>query len=322
MHRLLPVLALLLAGCYSPFVADDDDTGLSGVDDDDTTGDDDDTTSGDDDDSSPADDDDSAGDDDDSTPGDDDDTTPGDDDDSVGDDDDTVGDDDDSTGTQLAYIYAHTSTALYTVDPTTFAVTWVGDFTGANWLSPDITDIAIDVLGNMYAVGFGDLYTVNPLTAQLTHLGTYFDLYGNVNAATCLPDGTLILGGGANLFESSTTSATRTLLGSVGGDWLFAGDTVGLPDGLLYNLMAEDDVNNPTSLLTVDPDANLALSVVGATGTGAMFGLAYHSANGLVYGFTEAGDIYTIDPLTGAATLEASTGIAFWGATTNPARWQ
>jgi hypothetical protein len=61
--------------------------------------------------------------------------------------------------------------------------------------------------------------------------------------------------------------------------------------------------------------------VLGATGTGAMFGLAYHSQNGLVYGFTEAGDIYTIDPLTGAATLEAQTGIEFWGATTNPARW-
>ena len=173
----------------------------------------------------------------------------------------------------------------------------------------------------MYAVGFNDLYSVNPLTAAMSHLGTYIDGFGTVNAATCLPDGSLVLGGDGNLYASSTTSASRTLLGSVSGDWLFAGDTVALPDGLLYNLMAEDDVSNPTSLLSVDPDT-LATTVLGATGAGAMFGLAYHSGNGLVYGFTEAGDIYTIDPITGSATLAAQTGIPFWGATTNPARWQ
>ena len=109
--------------------------------------------------------------------------------------------------------------------------------------------------------------------------------------------------------------------GTVSGGWLFAGDTVGLPDGLLYNLMAQTDVSNPTSLLTIDA-STMGLNVLGATGAGAMFGLAYHSVNGLVYGFSEAGDIYTIDPVTGAATLQAATGIPFWGATTNPARWQ
>ena len=317
MTRLPPLLALvLLTGCLSPFAdpVDDDDATLG--DDDDATGDDDDAT-GDDDDDSAGDDDDATGDDDDAT-GDDDDAT-GDDDDATGDDDDATGDDDDST-TQLAYIYAHTADTLYTVDPTTFAVVSVGNF-DAGWTTLDVTDIAIDTLGNMYAVGFNDLYSVNPTTADMTHLGTFFDAYGTVNAATCLPDGSLILGGGGNLYTSSTTSASRTLLGTVTGDWLFAGDTVGLPDGLLYNLMAQDDVSNPTSLLSVDP-GTLATNVLGATGTGAMFGLAYHSQNGLVYGFNEAGEIYTIDPLTGAATLEASTGIPFWGATTNPARWQ
>lgn len=301
MTRSLLIFVFLLTGCYTR--AADDDTGDADDawdDDDDDSGDDDDTSIGDDDDDT------SIGDDDDNDT-------------SIGDDDD---DDDDTAGGELAFIYAHTSTALYTVDPTTFAVTLVGDFSGATGLSPEITDIAIDVMGNMYAVGFFDVYTVDPLTAQLTHLGSYLDVYGTVNAATCLPDGTLILGGGANLFEASTTAATRTLLGAVSGGWLFAGDTVGLPDGLLYNLMAQGDVDNPTSLLTVDPDAGLSPTVIGATGAGTMFGLAYHSGNGLVYGFSEAGDIYTIDPTTGAASLEASTGIAFWGATTNPARWQ
>ena len=96
---------------------------------------------------------------------------------------------------------------------------------------------------------------------------------------------------------------------------------IGPAFGLLYNLMAQSTPTNPTSLLTVDA-STMATNVLGATGTGAMFGLAYHSVNGLVYGFTEAGDIYTLDPTSGAATLGASTGIAFWGATTNPARWQ
>jgi hypothetical protein len=38
-------------------------------------------------------------------------------------------------------------------------------------------------------------------------------------------------------------------------------------------------------------------------------------------GFTEGGDIFTIEATTGAATLARSHGIAFWGAATNPARW-
>ena len=297
---------MLLAGCLSPFgndgdTADDDD--FADADDDDSTSEDDDDSTWDDDDSS-SDDDDATSDDDDATS-----------------DDDDVANDDDATATPLAFIYAHTADTLYTVDPTTFAVSPVGVFTGANFLAPDITDLAVDPLGNMYAIGFNDVYTVNPLTAAMSHLGTYFDFGPNVNAATCLPDGTLIIGGGGSLYEASTTAATRTLIGTVPGDWIFAGDTVGLPDGLLYNLMAQTDPNNPTSLLTVDTDT-LATNVLGATGTGAMFGLAFHAQNGLVYGFTEAGDIYTIDPLSGVATLASSTGIPFWGATTNPARWQ
>ena len=76
----------------------------------------------------------------------------------------------------------------------------------------------------------------------------------------------------------------------------------------------------PSSLGGVAHDARRSAAVL--ADAGAMFGLAYHSVNGLVYGFTEAGDIYTLDPTSGASTLGASTGIPFWGATTNPARWQ
>jgi hypothetical protein len=62
-------------------------------------------------------------------------------------------------------------------------------------------------------------------------------------------------------------------------------------------------------------------SEVGPTGFGDMYGVAYHNGNGLIYGFTDAGQVLLIDPTTGVATEVRTGGPAWWGATTNPARW-
>ncbi|MCO4769832.1 MAG: hypothetical protein KDA24_07350 [Deltaproteobacteria bacterium] len=113
-QALLPLLALLLAGCPPTLGADDDD---AVADDDDATMDDDDAANDDDD----VDDDDAVDDDDDNTtdPVDDDDSTtdPGDDDDATSsDDDDVVGDDDDTTGPLPVEICNNTSSNAFVVD--------------------------------------------------------------------------------------------------------------------------------------------------------------------------------------------------------------
>ena len=42
---------------------------------------------------------------------------------------------------------------------------------------------------------------------------------------------------------------------------------------------------------------------------------------GILFGFTDEGEILTISQTTGEAQVVADPGIAFWGAATNPVRW-
>jgi hypothetical protein len=244
------------------------------------------------------------------------------DDDDTADDDDAV-DDDDSTpidGSEHA-IYANTSSALYSIDPDPpYTATLIGNFSGQIALSQGITDIAISLDGTMYAVGFWEVYRVDPNTAALTLLAAD-TLPGEVfNSLTVRSDGVLIGGAGSTLYEIDPNSGARSQVGDTG-SWILAGDVVGLPDGLLYCLMSSTGIeSDPTSLVTINLDpANL--TEVGATGQGAMFGVAYDVPNDLIYGFDQGGQIVTIDPSTGAGTVVSNSGIPFWGATTNPARW-
>jgi len=248
----------------------------------------------------------------------------GDDDDATGDDDDDDDDDDDATTAFGAYIYAHTSAALYAVEPEPpYTATLVGSFTGLNPLwSQGITDIAVDQLGNMYAVGFFEIYSVDLDTAACDEIFTSTDILGPImNSMTFLADGTLLVGGGSDWWIFDPDSGQRTHQGSFPGGWIFAGDMVGLPDGLLYNLMSDSgEEADPTSLVVLDMDTG-DTEEVGPTGYGAMYGVAYYNSNQQIYGFTEGGEILLIDPATGDATVVDSGGPAWWGATTNPARW-
>ena len=256
-----------------------------------------------------------AGDDDDSTLGDDD-TTPGDDDTTP------VGDDDDSTSSSSGgYMDANTESALYEIDPSPpYDVTLIASFSGADSLFGQITDIAIDIQGQMYAVGFFHLYRVNLTTGALTLVGEHLLQGAQTNALAFLADGTLLAGAEnrTDLYEMNTTNGSLSSLGNIGGR-RWAGDMVGLPDGLLYCLMSSDgQPTSPTNLIAYDVDGSQVVSD-GATGEGAMYGAGY--ATGTLFGFDQGGNIYTLDASTGEATLVNSTGIPFWGATTNPVRW-
>ena len=269
-----------------------------------------------------ADDDDATADDDDTAP-DDDDTAPDDDDTSPDDDDSTPPDDDDSTptGDSQYLLYANSATALYSIDPDPpYTATLLGTFSGMTFLSQGITDIAIDAAGVMYASGFWEIYRVDAATAALTALSVDAIPSEVYNSLTVRSDGTVVGGGGSSLYEIDPNSGARSPLTSTG-SWVLAGDVVGLPDGLLYALVSSTgDETAPTTLVTIDVDG-VGLAEVGATGFGAMYGVSYHVPNDSIYGFTASGEIILIDPTTGAGTSVASTGIEFWGATTNPARW-
>ena len=248
----------------------------------------------------------------------DDDSTPVDDD-STGDDD-SVGDDDTTPTPQGAFLYAATASSLFEIDPVApYSSTWVADFYTLSGADFAVTDIAIDTHGQMYATTFDDLYQVEVSTGALTHVGgPYWSL--SANALTVLADGRMLIGGtnSSQLYEIDSSNGNMTDLGDLDG-WLFAGDMVGLPDGLLYCLVSADgEGGSPTSLLIWDGSNGNVVST-GATGVGAMYGVGF--GLGTLFGFNEAGHIYTVDQASGAATDEGNLGPAWWGATTNPARW-
>jgi hypothetical protein len=251
--------------------------------------------------------------------GDDDDAT-GDDDDATGDDDDSTGGDDDDATADGAYIYAHTATALYSVNPNApYDETLIGNFSGMNGFSQGVTDLAVDLLGEMWAVGFFEIYEANSVTAALTE--RTFDLgFGEMNAMTFLANGQLLAGAGSTLYEVDVTTGAASVILTLP-TYYFAGDMVGLPNGLLYMLMCVGTTPPcSTSLVTMDL-TTMETQEIGPTGFGDMYGVAYHNTNGLIYGFTAAGQVLLIDPATGVATEVKTGGPQWWGATTNPARW-
>jgi hypothetical protein len=243
-----------------------------------------------------------------------------DDDDDASDDDDFTTDDDDATATAL--MYAHTRSALYAIDPEdNLSATLIGNFNPPSFSAADIggvADLAMDPDGRMYAIAWWELYRVDPQTAALTlltEIGTFEDQY---NALTALDDGRLVAGNGTQIAIIDPNTGVVQSTGALSSG-VFAGDMVGLPDGLMYCLVAADTApTSPTSLAIWNPKSGTTTSV-GATGEGAMFGVGY--ALQTLYGFTEGGDIFTLDHETGAATLARAHGIPFWGAATNPTRW-
>jgi hypothetical protein len=265
--------------------------------------------SGDDDDDSAlvADDDDSAGDDDDSSPlGDDDDSSP------LGDDDDTS----DDVWLATASMYAHTADDLYSVEDTPpYAVTHVSTFSRLDGGDPpSITDLAVSLDGAMYGVSTNGVWHIAPATGVMEAVLETQDEF--FVAMTFLADGSLLVGGDANLYEIDLSTGTYSTLSSFV-NWGWDGDMVGLPDGFLYCIMRSEGASN-SSLVIYDAVFNTILSDAD-TGVGSMFGVAYGAEN--LFGFTDGGQIVTIDAASGVATQVASPDLGFWGAATNPVLW-
>lgn len=77
------------------------------------------------------------------------------------------------------------------------------------------------------------------------------------------------------------------------------------------SLIALDDDNTLVRLSTDDPEDVDTVMVNGINGT--LLGVDYRPANGLLYGLTDTDDLYTIDPVTGNATLVSTLNMPFGG---------
>lgn len=213
-------------------------------------------------------------------------------------------------------MYAHTSNTLFSVEPQSpWGHLRIGAFVDpSGGPVTDITDVAIDNDGIMFAVSFDTLYRVDASNGQVSTIGSAGPT--DLNALTFLADGTLLAGGGSALYQVDPTSGAFTRISSIGA-WSFAGDMVGLPDGLLYCAM-DSGMGGNSSLVVYDL-ASSSVVRTGSTGTGSLYGMAY--AEGSLFGFNASGSVFTLDPHSGRASQVASTGEVWWGATTNPVVW-
>lgn len=217
----------------------------------------------------------------------------------------------------IAGVYAHTSSQLFTMDPVTYAVSLIGSFTGVNG---QITDIAIDRYGVLYAVSFSALFVCDASTAACYQLAT---LPSSFNGLTVVPAGTVdpnfetIVGiaNSGNWYAvnlTGTGSATVTQIGAYGNGYSSTGDAYSIVGVGTYGAVNKPGASS-TVIVSVDPATGTALNEVGeVTGYTTIYGLAGWQSE--IFAFNSSGAIVSIDPMTGQPTLLAQTPYSWWGA--------
>ena len=210
-----------------------------------------------------------------------------------------------------APLYGNTSTTLYQIDPQKGGMSEIGDFHDANGPIDQFIDIAIDLDGYMVGGTFDALYRVDPSTAFVTHI---CDTEVEMTALTFASSGELITGGDAEIRWMDIDTCASSLLVS-SSTYATSGDLVGLPDGYLYWTVEGSDGDE---LVVVNPETG-AQMWNGRIGVSALFGLGYH--NDKLYGFSAEGDIVEITPSNAQISDTISSGVAWWGAATNPVVW-
>ena len=215
------------------------------------------------------------------------------------------------------YVYAHTSSTLYRVDPDTLAITQVGDFVWSNG-SDSMTDIAIDKAGVIIGVSATSVYRVDPSNAHAMRLSNgltgLFNGLSFVPAAMLNQTGDDVLVATRNqdgaVFRVDPMTGQTTQIGDMGSSFSSSGDLVAIAG--FGTVQTADNGLSPDRLVTLAPQTFAATPVGTDIGFGDIWGLAYWKNK--IFGFTDSGEFVLIDPATGKGTLVQSGGPAWWGA--------
>ncbi len=225
------------------------------------------------------------------------------------------------SGVELVpYVYAHSASALYRVDPDTLAITKVGDFGWGSVGNDMMTDIAIDKTGMMIGISFDRVFRVDTNNAQTTLLSSNLD--GTFNGLSFVPasqigaTGDDVLVGTRNsdgkVFRIDPMTGAATQIGDMGA-YTSSGDLVAVDGfGTMQTVTGGGFLGGNDSLARL-AQTSFSATPVGATGYGQIWGVAFWKSK--IYGFTNGGQFVLIDPVTGAGTMVSQTqGVAWWGA--------
>jgi len=214
-----------------------------------------------------------------------------------------------------AFVYAHSSSELYKVDPDTLDVTLVGPF---GWPSgaDSMTDIAIDKNGYMVGISFDTVYAVNTLTADCAYLAALdreFNGLSFVPAQEVDPTGDEILVASAldgSFYEIDPGTGASTPIGNYGGGLTSSGDIVSVSGFGTVSTVKQGGLGNDW-LARVDPTTGVA-TLIGDTGVTDIWGVGFWGNK--VFGFTSGRTFVLIDVTTGAASLVETGDVSWWGA--------
>ncbi|HEY4242546.1 MAG TPA: hypothetical protein VGM88_22160 [Kofleriaceae bacterium] len=214
------------------------------------------------------------------------------------------------------YVYAHTATELYKIDPETLVISDVGAF--SPFPEGEMTDLAIDKNGRMIGVSFTSVYLIDPTTAATTLLasgiGTEFNGLSFVPATFVNQSGDDVLVGTSDADDSVTqiivsgSTVTTNVVGHMSNGYTSSGDMVAVEGSTLQTVPG----TNGDLLVSLHAGNFLGTPIGTGTGFNGIWGIGYWDSQ--VFGFTQAGQFITIDTTTGVGTLVQDSGPSWYGA--------
>ncbi len=220
-------------------------------------------------------------------------------------------------GGEMVYVYAHTASTLFRVDPDTLNVQTVGAFQWGSVVNDSMTDIAIDKTGKMIGISYSRVYSVDPTNAKATLLSN--SLGGNFNGLSFVPaamlgmtgDDVLVAVNNADgrVMKIDPTTGAATQVGNMGGAYKSSGDLVAV-DG--FGTAQTVTGSGSDVLAKLAPNTFAATPVGTGTGFGEIWGVAFWK--GKIFGFTNGGAFVLIDATSGTAQMVSQTSNNWWGA--------
>jgi outer membrane protein assembly factor BamB len=202
----------------------------------------------------------------------------------------------------LSYIYVSSMDALYEVQIPSGKSRIIG--------VPGLVlaDIALAPSGILYGTDGLQLFPIDRATGTTT--GVVGLTTASFNALAVSATGALFAAAHGKVYSIDATSFKASEVATLPSSFASSGD-LAFFHGALY-LTARCTYCDSDVLLEVDLAGGSATRI-GSIGYRYVYGLA--PLEGVLYAFTEDGVILQIDPLTGAGTYVAATGLRVWGAT-------
>jgi hypothetical protein len=224
----------------------------------------------------------------------------------------------DSGPVEIDYVYCHSPSELYKVDPVAKTMSLIGGFTGfsAQDIFAQVIDIAVDANNNGYATTFGGVYKLDLTNAKLTlvKLGSYPNSLSFVPKGTLDPNAEALVGyNGSTYVRIDPSTGNVANVGALTGGYSSSGDIVSVQNGGTFLTVTGNSCGD--CLLQIDPKTGNLIQNYGSINHGAVYGLAFWA--GTAYGFDDAGELFSISWQNNqlvTANIPTTGGLQFWGA--------